>query len=232
MKFIQSVAQHIPGLRKLSPSSMVIAVTYYGVAGVTAFRYWYWGLALLALPFFVFCLVGIDRQKHRKRAIAVAAVLAAAILGCTAIGLSSGGFSAKMPESSHPLASLLSADSTYKATLGLITASTIPTNDDAPTGAPSVAQIAAVQASSAGQTASLFFTSTKTPLAADTKTTETPSADPVKSELAYVATKSGKVFHLSTCSSAKRIKKENLVTFKTREEAVKKGLVPCKLCKP
>ncbi|HUT53360.1 MAG TPA: Ada metal-binding domain-containing protein [bacterium] len=48
----------------------------------------------------------------------------------------------------------------------------------------------------------------------------------------YCASRSSKVFHLRTCPQAARIKPENLVRFKTREEAMAKGRKPCKLCSP
>ena len=55
---------------------------------------------------------------------------------------------------------------------------------------------------------------------------------PLTAEYKYVASKNSKVFHKATCSSAKRIKPGNLVTYKTREEAIQAGKRPCKICKP
>lgn len=57
-----------------------------------------------------------------------------------------------------------------------------------------------------------------------------PTAQPVA--LAYVASRSGKVFHLPSCASARNIKPENRVAFAAREEAIARGLSPCKRCKP
>ena len=51
-------------------------------------------------------------------------------------------------------------------------------------------------------------------------------------EYKYVASKNSKVFHRPQCSSAKRIKPENLVDYSSRDEAIKAGKRPCKLCKP
>jgi len=51
-------------------------------------------------------------------------------------------------------------------------------------------------------------------------------------EYKYVASKNSKVFHLSGCSSAKRISAKNLVGYKTRTDAIDAGKRPCKLCKP
>jgi len=51
-------------------------------------------------------------------------------------------------------------------------------------------------------------------------------------EYKYVASKNSTVFHKPTCSSAKRIKPENLVGYGSRAEALRAGKRPCKLCKP
>ena len=48
----------------------------------------------------------------------------------------------------------------------------------------------------------------------------------------YVASKNGKVFHTADCSSAARIKPENLVTYNSTEDAERDGKRPCKICKP
>ncbi|MFC1738830.1 Ada metal-binding domain-containing protein [Planctomycetota bacterium] len=74
---------------------------------------------------------------------------------------------------------------------------------------------------------------------ADTDKAATPSpkqasltekTQPVKFK--FVASKNSKVFHKPDCSSAKRIKPENLETYNSRDEAVKAGKRPCKQCKP
>jgi hypothetical protein len=51
-------------------------------------------------------------------------------------------------------------------------------------------------------------------------------------ETKYVASKNSKVFHKANCQFAKRIKPENLVSYNTRDEAVKAGKNPCKTCNP
>jgi len=51
-------------------------------------------------------------------------------------------------------------------------------------------------------------------------------------EYNYIASKNSDVFHKSGCSSAGRIKPENLVCYTTRTEAIKVGKRPCKRCKP
>ena len=48
----------------------------------------------------------------------------------------------------------------------------------------------------------------------------------------YVSSKNSQVFHSPQCRSAKRIKPENLITYSSREEAIKAGKRPCKVCKP
>jgi phosphatidylserine/phosphatidylglycerophosphate/cardiolipin synthase-like enzyme len=48
----------------------------------------------------------------------------------------------------------------------------------------------------------------------------------------YVASKNSTVFHTPDCKWAQRIKEENKIWFKTREEALDKGYKPCKVCKP
>jgi hypothetical protein len=51
-------------------------------------------------------------------------------------------------------------------------------------------------------------------------------------ESKYVASKNSKVFHKADCQFVKRIKPENLVTYYTRDDAVKAGKNPCKTCNP
>ncbi len=48
----------------------------------------------------------------------------------------------------------------------------------------------------------------------------------------YVASRNSKVFHKPDCSSAKRIKPENLTDYNSRAGAIKAGKRPCKICKP
>lgn len=71
--------------------------------------------------------------------------------------------------------------------------------------------------------------------------TDAPRAPPVKleetkkdvlSKYKYAASKESKIFHYIDCSSVKQISPENLVLFKTREEAVASGRRPCKKCNP
>ncbi len=48
----------------------------------------------------------------------------------------------------------------------------------------------------------------------------------------YAASKDSEVFHYSDCSYVKKINPENLIRFKTREEAIASGGRPCKTCEP
>ncbi len=51
-------------------------------------------------------------------------------------------------------------------------------------------------------------------------------------EAAFVASKNSDVFHRADCSSAKRIKPENLIGYNSPDEAIQAGKKPCKRCKP
>jgi len=48
----------------------------------------------------------------------------------------------------------------------------------------------------------------------------------------YVASNSSDVFHKPDCRWAQNISKENLITYKSRDEAIKAGKRPCKTCNP
>jgi methylphosphotriester-DNA--protein-cysteine methyltransferase len=51
-------------------------------------------------------------------------------------------------------------------------------------------------------------------------------------EYKYIASNSSNIFHKPDCRWAQNISKRNLVTYKTREEAIKAGKRPCKTCNP
>ena len=51
-------------------------------------------------------------------------------------------------------------------------------------------------------------------------------------KVAYVASAIREPFHRPDCKWALKISAANLQTFKTREEAVKAGHRPCKVCSP
>lgn len=59
-----------------------------------------------------------------------------------------------------------------------------------------------------------------------------PAAKPAVAKYEYVASKNSKVFHKPDCSSAKKISPKNLVGYNSRDEVLKAGRRPCKLCKP
>ena len=48
----------------------------------------------------------------------------------------------------------------------------------------------------------------------------------------YVASKNSNIFHKPDCRWAQNISKRNLVTYKSRDEAIKAGKRPCKTCNP
>ena len=57
----------------------------------------------------------------------------------------------------------------------------------------------------------------------------------VKTEAAeykYVASKSSNIFHKPDCRWAQNISRENLVTYKSKDEAINGGKRPCKTCNP
>jgi hypothetical protein len=64
------------------------------------------------------------------------------------------------------------------------------------------------------------------------KTTEQLSEKSAPSAVAYVASITREPFHRPGCKWAQRISPANLQTFQTREEAIKAGHRPCKVCKP
>lgn len=52
------------------------------------------------------------------------------------------------------------------------------------------------------------------------------------SEIQYVGSNESNKYHKVNCRWAKKIKPENLIEFKTKEEAESKGYIPCKVCNP
>jgi hypothetical protein len=51
-------------------------------------------------------------------------------------------------------------------------------------------------------------------------------------EYIFVASSSSTVFHKPDCRWAQNISQENLIKYKSREEAIKAGKRPCKTCNP
>ena len=52
------------------------------------------------------------------------------------------------------------------------------------------------------------------------------------SEYKYVASSLREPFHKPSCKWVKKISPENLIGFKTRQEALDSGRRPCKVCRP
>ena len=52
----------------------------------------------------------------------------------------------------------------------------------------------------------------------------------IDDSLTYVASKNSKVFHILDCSSAKKIKEENIIIFEDYEDASTNGYEPCSKC--
>jgi hypothetical protein len=55
---------------------------------------------------------------------------------------------------------------------------------------------------------------------------------PVKSMAKFVASKDRPTFHKADCKFAKKIDTNDKVEYTTREDAIKAGKQPCKVCKP
>ncbi|MEW6516265.1 MAG: Ada metal-binding domain-containing protein [candidate division FCPU426 bacterium] len=55
---------------------------------------------------------------------------------------------------------------------------------------------------------------------------------PLPSLAAYYGSIRSDKYHYSTCRWAKKIKKKNLIVFKTKAQARENGYRPCKVCKP
>ncbi len=64
------------------------------------------------------------------------------------------------------------------------------------------------------------------------ETHQTRKLDPVPSSQGYVASRNSEVFHRADCESASKISGKNLVTYATRDEAIRAGKKPCQECRP
>jgi methylphosphotriester-DNA--protein-cysteine methyltransferase len=62
-------------------------------------------------------------------------------------------------------------------------------------------------------------------------TTATTAAQQ-KPAVKFVGSSKSNVYHLLSCRSAQRINSDNLLTFDSREDAVKAGYRACLVCKP
>ncbi len=61
-------------------------------------------------------------------------------------------------------------------------------------------------------------------------TNETPQATNKSTD--YCGNKNSKVFHLSSCSSVNKMKDENKVHLKNRQEFINQSYKPCSICTP
>lgn len=59
-----------------------------------------------------------------------------------------------------------------------------------------------------------------------------PPDDQPEAECPYVGNKRSKKLHHAWCASVKMMSERNVVCFRSREEAIAQGYVPCKVCKP
>ena len=64
------------------------------------------------------------------------------------------------------------------------------------------------------------------------KRRNSPKSVPAATGHDFVASRTSDVFHSADCRWARNISDENLVSFKSRDEAAKAGKRPCKSCKP
>ncbi|MDI6870396.1 MAG: Ada metal-binding domain-containing protein [Bacillota bacterium] len=74
-----------------------------------------------------------------------------------------------------------------------------------------------------------LFVAAVAPILAAPSTTSSAKAE-AKQE--YWASAKSNKFHYPYCQWAKKISPANLIVFKSREEALKAGYIPCKVCKP
>ncbi len=61
---------------------------------------------------------------------------------------------------------------------------------------------------------------------AQTKEDNTTKAVPETKKCVFIGSRYSNKYHLTTCSTAKRIKEENKVCFSSKEDAEKKGYIP------
>jgi len=54
----------------------------------------------------------------------------------------------------------------------------------------------------------------------------------VSTALAFVGNSKTMKFHIETCRTIKNMNDSNRVKIATKEQAVKSGYVPCKVCRP
>jgi len=70
------------------------------------------------------------------------------------------------------------------------------------------------------------------PPATTVKPTPAPKVTPTEKPSFYIGNARTKKFHRPECEWAQKIAPYNRVTIKSREEAIKQGYEPCKVCRP
>ena len=55
---------------------------------------------------------------------------------------------------------------------------------------------------------------------------------PTPAATGFIANKNSKVFHKADCKLVAKMKPENKVPYASRDEAIKAGYKPCKVCNP
>lgn len=86
-------------------------------------------------------------------------------------------------------------------------------------------------------TTSPVTTSSTAPAPTTTSTTSTTKTDPCISlgcpeGTKYVGSSGSNKYHYCSCTYAKKIYPENLLCFKSKDDAISQGYVPCGSCKP
>ena len=62
--------------------------------------------------------------------------------------------------------------------------------------------------------------------------TTTPAAYSQEQEITYVGSRNSNKYHRPSCQWARRIKPQNLVSFRSKAEVAQAGYVQCKVCRP
>jgi len=61
---------------------------------------------------------------------------------------------------------------------------------------------------------------------------EIAGQEAVPAEMFYVGSKYGKTYHNPSCREAVRLSTDELITFTSARQAVRKGYRPCEVCQP
>ena len=66
----------------------------------------------------------------------------------------------------------------------------------------------------------------------DVKPAESSEENSATVSATYIGNANSHIFHKSDCGSANKMKEENKVFLKSRDEAISEGYTPCKRCNP